>query len=117
MLITKLKFDLPKIIDYSVKEEILSSVKTIASCAFYLVGDDQMNLVDYIHDYTDWNIDEYNPQHTYEESVDNLVDTVGGYNQFIINNNLDEPQIQIIIDEEKTAMLNDYSNYKIYKVM
>ena len=113
----KKDFDIPKLRNEEVELTIYRCLNTIASCAFYIAGDDQMGLKNSAEIYSGWCVEEYKPEETYIEAHDELFGIVYRYNQFIIENNLDEQEIRILVDGEKTALLNDSSEYQIFKVV
>ena len=57
------------------------------------------------------------PESVYENSLGELIELVGGYNYYISENELHEPLIALVVDEEKTNLLKAGSQYPIYKVV
>ena len=112
-----LKVEMPQLYNPYDQSEILCELETLAMCAFFLAGDDQMGLRDIVEGQDESNIKEYDPKDTYMKSYDELIELIGGYNFYINENNLPEPLIELTIDEGKTALLKDGSKYPIYKVV
>jgi|GEM_PF-5866257 len=114
-------FDIPKLWDQSYMDYILCSLEEIAMCAFYLNGNDQMGLAEFVQYELDTTIEEYNPNDTYEKCIDELFDLICGYNYFIETNDLSDNQIRVVVDDDKTKILRSgetlcSEDYYIYKV-
>ena len=99
------------------RDEILCNLETLAMCGFYLSGDDQMGLRNMIESEIDSTIEAYDPEREYLKSYDELIEIVGGYNFLVCENNLPEPLIMLVVDEEKASLLKKGSQYPIYKVV
>jgi hypothetical protein len=110
-------FHLPEIHDDDAYDEIRCSLEQLEMCALYLSGEDQLGLKDFVERNLGDSIEDYDPEETYEKSLDNLVDAVGGYNQFIQDNNLSHNPLRIIVDKIRTATLSNPSEYQIYMVV
>ena len=109
-------FDIPYISDRFDKADILCHLEELSMCAFYLAGDDQMGLNDLVENTLESTIDEYNPKTEYKENLNDLLDIIDGYNYFVSENKLPAPMLQLAIDDEKTSMLNESNEFKVYKV-
>ena len=105
-----IKFDVPQLFNPYDRDEILCNLEALAMSAYYIAGGSQMAFDESF-------IEAEDPESVYERSCDELVELVGGYNQYISENNLHEPLIALVVDEEKTSLLETGSQYPIYKVV
>jgi len=97
--------------------EITLLLEVMNQCAFYLAGNDQMGLQELVEIQLGITMDEYNPEQRYEDCMDALVDAVGTYNFSVSESNLNEPLIDIVVNEEQTAQLESGSEYQILDVV
>ena len=107
----------PKLYNPYERAEILCNLDSLARCAFFLAGDDQMGLRDMVEQEFDSTIEEYDPEGVYFKSHDEMIFLVDSYNLTIKEDSLLEPLIEILVDEEKTGLLKDVDRYPIYKVV
>ena len=109
-----LNFDMPQLINPYDRDEILCNLESLALSAFRISGRDDIGC-----DENDmFNTASYDdPVDVYENSYDELLELVGGYNYFVNENRLNEPLIRLVVDDEKTGFLKDGSQYPIYKVV
>ena len=109
-----LKFDMPHLLNPYDRDEILCNLESLALSAYRLSGCDDMGCKE-----TDFfSIDnDDDPVDVYEQCYDELIEIVGGYNYFISENKLEEPLIQLVVDDEKTSLFEHGSQYPIYKVV
>ena len=82
-----------------------SCLRDIAQCAFYLAGDDQLELAKSLERW-DTTEEEYDPEETYIQAFHDLCDTA------MVNHPLD-----VVTDEELTALLKPDSGYEIFKIV
>jgi hypothetical protein len=111
---TLLSFDLPQLYNLYDRDEILCNLESLALSAFRISSGDGMGCVE--TDIFDFENDDDSVD-AYEESLDELIEVVGGYNYIISESKIDEPLIRLVVDYEKTNLLNDGGRYPIYKVV
>jgi hypothetical protein len=110
-----LKFDVPQLYNPYDRDEILCNLEALAISASCMAGDGSM----IAHELAEIEVfdGEYDPERTYMDSYDGLIELVGGYNYFIGENGLSEPLIQLVVDEGKTSLLENGSRHPVYKVV
>ena len=112
-----IEFNPPLLSNPQDRVDILCNLDAIASAAFFLAGDDQMDLKKMVEFDLDSTIEEYDPARVYRESYEELNEIVESYNFFLSENGISKSQIKIVIDEEKTRFLTDSNKYQIFKVV
>ena len=109
-------FEIPSAIDVmEYNEDLLTYYEQHAMCAFYLAGNDEMDLENTL-EACGITPDEYDAKSKYYKAVDNMFDIVWAYNAYIKEAGLDLPEIIIRIDKEKIKYLCDYQTYPIYEI-
>ena len=110
-----LTFIIPHLYNQHDRSEILCNLEALAINAYYLAGGDRDEFIKMIE--LESGIEADDPESVYENSLDELIELVGGYNHYISENNLHESLIKLVVDEEKTSLLETGSQYPIYKVV
>jgi len=110
-------FDVPQLNNRFDRVEVMSLLEELAMCAFYIAGDDQMGLKEMVEIIDESTIEEYNPEGVYGESLNELYEIIDGYNFYVNSNKSSMPQIQLVVDNEKTSLLKDSSQFQVYKVV
>ena len=111
------KVEAPQLCYMYDRSEVLCNLESLARCAFFLVGDDQMGLRYMVEVELDSSIEEYNPEDEYWKCYDELTDFIAGYNFSVKENNLPGSLIELVVDHDKTNLLKDNNQYPIYKVV
>ena len=110
-------FHAPNICDpYDGRDAIANSLAIHEVCAFFLAGNDEMGLADILDD-RDISIEDYDPAEMYLAAVENIFDEVNGYNYFVKAIRSAQPLLSVVVDREKTDLLNNSDEYKIYRVV
>ena len=117
MLNKLLKFDVPHLYNPHDRGEILCNLEALALSAFYISENDLKGSASMVELELEPATEEYEPVKVYEESYDELIEIVGGYNFFISEHNLNKQPIELVIDDEKTQFLKEGDEFPIYKVV
>ena len=110
-----LVFDVPPLYNPYDRDEILCNLEALAIAAIHLATDEQRDLRETL-EFESATV-KNDSAGVYERSYDELIEIVGGYNYFISKNMVNEPSIQIVIDDAKTKLLNKENSYPIYKII
>ena len=111
-------FNIPQLHDiYAYESEnIADALETIAMSAYYLAGDDQMDLKVLIEDQIGIPMEDYKPDEKYIKALYELDDIINGYNFFLTENSISAPPLYVMVDKERNSMLNNPSEYQVYQV-
>jgi hypothetical protein len=110
-----LNFDIPPLYNPYDRDEILCNLEALAISAVRIAGSDSIGFLG-----TEELInsdDDSDPVKTYENSYDELIEIIGGYNHFVNESKITAPQIRLVVDEDKTGLLKDGSQYPIYEIV
>ena len=107
----------PHCFDFEEAEEVLCLLESMAQCAFYLAGDDRMNLKTHLEQDIGMSVEEFNPKEEYERAFSQLDAIVGGYNYRLVENNLPYPTLCISVDWDQTVRLKEQDDYFIWKIL
>ena len=105
--------NIPQLYNPYDRDEILCALEALVISAYRLAGVIDVGCTKNHVLYEDYD----DPAEMYVNSYDELIELVGGYNHNIIENNLNIPQIRLIVDEDKTKVLGEDCKYPVYMVV
>ena len=95
--------------------EIIGLWQELNAIAYYLAGNDEMDLKTIVSKVLEQSMDEYNPARTYCKDYDTLDELIKDYNESVLSEP-EYPLLSLEVDTEKTNTLRDGSFYKIHKI-
>ena len=107
----------PYLSDRHIADEIACNLECLNSAAYYLAGDDQMNLQDLVEVQLEMTMEMYNPEQKYIDASYCLDDIICAYNYEMYEEGSLELTLRLCIDEEETSKLYDSGKYQIWKII